>query len=125
MTDTIIAAGVCLLDEQVEELAGILNEAAAALREQDGDLATRLMLWAMNVQADDDFDADFLAQSGRYVTGEPPGQCCRCGRTRDNDENFWYAVAEDENGNPVDVALCDGCHETLGRPSRASLDHCS
>ena len=58
--DTITTAGVCLLDEQVEELADVLNEAAAVLRESDGDLATRLLVWADTVQGDGDVDLEML-----------------------------------------------------------------
>ena len=48
-TPTTIEAGVCLLGEQVDELATLLQKAATALREEDGDLATELLLWADTV----------------------------------------------------------------------------
>ena len=54
-----------LTGDEIDNLVALLAEAASVLREEHGDLATRLLLVHDDLQGD--FDAEFLAESGQAV----------------------------------------------------------
>ncbi len=129
MTDTIpttIEAGVCLLSEQVDELAELLTQAATLLREQDGDLATELLLWADTVQGDGDFDADMLTEYSRLSANpEGPVVCSHCGKHLEGAGEQFYAAPALDTDELVWVHLCSACYDALGQPTHGSIKHVS